>query len=305
MSSRTIFLRGLRISIVLSSTYFLLVGLAAVHIYKNKSDTLFTRSVEYFFPYPAAIVNKEIIPLSRFRKEVSARKMVAKKNNTPVNHADVEKSVADRLITRVFYNKAVADAGITISDQEVEASVQSVYKQIGGKENLAKFLQEEYGNQMTVPDFRVLTKEFLVQTALEKQLLVHAQVRHILVAFPENADPATIETSKNQLLKAKAQLSDPAKFADVAKQFSEDLASRDKGGDLGSSTRGEVAKQFSQDFEDAVFTIPLRQVSDPIRSKFGWHLIVVDNRGGSINQSLAGFTAEQRAKAKVALFVAK
>jgi peptidyl-prolyl cis-trans isomerase D len=69
--------------------------------------------------------------------------------------------------------------------------------------------------------------------------------------------------------KAKAN---PAKFAELAKQYSKDPGSAQQGGDLGSFGRGSMVKPF----EDAVFAAKQGDLIAPVQSDFGWHVIKVN-----------------------------
>lgn len=64
-------------------------------------------------------------------------------------------------------------------------------------------------------------------------------------------------------------------FADVAKAESDDQASGSNGGDLGEFRRGEMIEEFT----DTAFTIPIGEVSDPIKTQYGYHLITIRERG--------------------------
>jgi hypothetical protein len=63
-------------------------------------------------------------------------------------------------------------------------------------------------------------------------------------------------------------------FAELARQYSEDPGSAPRGGDLGFFGRGQMARAF----EDAAFSLETGQVSEPVRTRFGFHLIRVDER---------------------------
>jgi parvulin-like peptidyl-prolyl isomerase len=66
-----------------------------------------------------------------------------------------------------------------------------------------------------------------------------------------------------------------ASFAELAKTESDDVGSGESGGDLGSFTPGSMVEEFDK----VAFEIPVGQVSEPVKSAFGYHLILIDSRG--------------------------
>jgi peptidyl-prolyl cis-trans isomerase D len=81
---------------------------------------------------------------------------------------------------------------------------------------------------------------------------------HILVKTEEEAAKLAAETRKN-----------PARFAELAKQHSQDHGSAASGGDLGFFGRGMMVPAF----EDAAFRMKEGEISAPVKSDFGWHVI--------------------------------
>src|SRR2546430_15089614 len=106
--------------------------------------------------------------------------------------------------------------------------------------------------------------------------------RHILIQINKDAPDQTLEVN-NALAKATAirdQLrQDPnsqALWNQLAKDNSNDPGSADSGGELGSVGKGQVGKEF----EDAARALKIGEVSDPIKSDFGYHIIQVEERRG-------------------------
>ncbi len=110
------------------------------------------------------------------------------------------------------------------------------------------------------------------------------EASHILLALEDDADEATVTAARERLLEFKRQIEGGASFEELAREFSEDPGSSDQGGSLGSIGRGVLDPAF----EDAAFDLAVGELSDPVRSAFGLHLIRLD----AINASkLPGFDA--------------
>ena len=75
-----------------------------------------------------------------------------------------------------------------------------------------------------------------------------------------------------------------AKFADLAKAESDDTGSGENGGDLGSFGPGQMVEEFDK----VAFSAPVGQVSEPIKTAFGYHLILIDERGAKKFEEVRG-----------------
>ncbi len=101
--------------------------------------------------------------------------------------------------------------------------------------------------------------------------------RHILIRVEAGADAATEQAARAEADKLLVQLRGGASFEDVARKSSQDPGSAAEGGDLGFFGRGVMDKAF----EDATFALKPKELSEPVRSAFGYHLIRLEAvRGG-------------------------
>ncbi|WP_372591017.1 SurA N-terminal domain-containing protein [Guyparkeria sp.] len=98
------------------------------------------------------------------------------------------------------------------------------------------------------------------------------RVRHILIQLPDDADAADVDAARESLEQARATIvSGEASFAEKAAELSDDTSSRDEGGDLGRVREGDIAESFDQ----ALASLGEGEISEPVRTRFGWHLIEV------------------------------
>ena len=97
------------------------------------------------------------------------------------------------------------------------------------------------------------------------------KARHILIKVDEGADEKTVEAKKAEAMKIYKMAEAGQDFAALAKKYSEG-PSRDQGGELGWFTRDKMVKPFA----DKAFEMKSGEISEPIRTRFGWHIIKVE-----------------------------
>ena len=142
-----------------------------------------------------------------------------------------------------------------------------------GKDTLPGFVREFSGYRAQ------LAKPYLVDKKAEDEVIAEAYERmkqevragHIMLDLPADALPSDTLAVYNRLLKVRKEILAGASFEDKAKEISTDTYSAVKGGDLGYFTVFNMVYPF----ETAAFTTPVGEVSMPVRSQFGYHLIKV------------------------------
>lgn len=96
------------------------------------------------------------------------------------------------------------------------------------------------------------------------------KVRHILIT-PDLM--TTQDDVKEKLSKLRNEIKDVGEFIDSAKRHSADKASAVKGGDLGWVRKSSLVKEFA----DVMMSTPVNKISDPFKTRFGWHILYVEN----------------------------
>ncbi|MFI3199282.1 MAG: peptidylprolyl isomerase [Methylococcaceae bacterium] len=106
---------------------------------------------------------------------------------------------------------------------------------------------------------------------LDNHIITKTKVRHILIKTNELVDD---EEAKKRLLALKVRIADGDDFASLARAHSDDKGSALKGGSLDWVTPGDLVKPF----EEAMTKLDINQISEPVQTQFGWHLIQVLDR---------------------------
>ncbi|HUW37719.1 MAG TPA: peptidylprolyl isomerase [Rhodocyclaceae bacterium] len=106
--------------------------------------------------------------------------------------------------------------------------------------------------------------------AQEEKTVVQTHARHILIKVNELVSDAD---AKRKLLELKDRLDHGADFAELARLYSNDLSAA-KGGDLGWLYPGDTVPEFQR----AMDALKINEISQPVRTQFGWHLIQVLGR---------------------------
>jgi len=95
--------------------------------------------------------------------------------------------------------------------------------------------------------------------------------RHILIQLPQDADAASDAAARQKAEDAIRRIKGGEAFETVAREVSDDPGSAANGGDLGFFSRGIMTPAF----EEVAFSLPVGQLSEPVKSTFGYHVIEV------------------------------
>ncbi len=207
----------------------------------------------------------------------------AQKQKFPKAGTATYKSLQDRmlasLVQRAEFEQRAKTIGVTVSDKQVETKIASVEKQqFGGSE--AKLVKALKAQGATLADYRDYIQQTLLSQAVYNKITkgvtvttADAQayynshkssyvqpesrsVRHILVKTHALA---------NQLYQ---QLQNGADFTALVKKYTTDAGSKATGGKY-TDTKGA----FDPTFEKTAFSLRTKEISKPIHTRFGWHII--------------------------------
>ncbi|HEX2833269.1 MAG TPA: peptidyl-prolyl cis-trans isomerase [Thermoanaerobaculia bacterium] len=185
-------------------------------------------------------------------------------------------------IRYVLLPAATQLAGVSVTPKEVETYYSSNQaKYTHGEQRSIRYLMADYAKiRATIkPTDEELRKRYDANKDAYRQP-ASAHVLHILVKVDPAATPEVDAAARAKAQGLVQQLRGGADFAGLARANSDDPSSSGNGGDMGFVTMGQTVEPFEQ----AIFSIPLNTVSDPIRTKdFGYHIVkVVERRSESV-----------------------
>jgi foldase protein PrsA len=181
-----------------------------------------------------------------------------------LSEAEKEGIITSQVSSQDF--KAALDNYLAMNNLKIEALVQNLV----GKNLTTDNLQDYFKKQITISNF--LNKTLISQLQVSDDEIKNAydannesftaqegqiRARHILVATEKEAE---------DIIK---QLDDEADFAEIAKEKSIDTASGAKGGELGFFSKDMMVEEFA----NASFKLKVNEISEPVKSQFGWHII--------------------------------
>jgi len=181
---------------------------------------------------------------------------------TPQAVDEQVKGIRARFPSEEAFKKALSANGLTAERLKANIKKGMLRQQLLNKEVLEKVSV----SPKEVETFYNEHKDTYVQ-----EEAVHA--RHILIKVAPDASPENDQKAKERAQAVLTKAKKGEDFSKLAAQNSED-STKDNGGDLGYFGRGRMVKPF----EDTAFALKAGQISDPVRSQFGYHIIKVDDR---------------------------
>lgn len=241
----------------------------------------------------------------------------------PEDMANLRKMILESLIRSRLVAQFVAAKEITVEAKEVEEAIADIKKRFA--ERGADFamvlkaqgltdetLNEQIASEMAVAKFaeaEVTDEKAEAHFKAHKQEFAETQVRasHILLKYDAESTAEEKKAANDKIVAIRKEILAGADFGEAAKKHSA-CPSSDRGGDLGFFGKGQMVKPFS----DTAFAMTSGQLSQPVETRFGVHLIKVTGvkqRGFDeakdaikdvlIRQLLEKAAAEQRKVTKV------
>lgn len=260
---------GRRTWIVIGSTVAALVVafliVFGVLIYKYHSDSRMVQIVAAAVPYPAERVNGHYVSYSDYLFEANSIKhyylsQTDSSGKPAVNFTTTEgkqklRQLHSQVLVQLQQDSIVREMArknkLRVTDKEVDAQVDQITKSAGGEEKVKDVLKKFYGW-----DVNDLKKKIRFQLLQQK------------VGNKVQSDPAVDAQAKSKANDVYKQIKGGGDFAVLAKKYSQD-SSAANGGDLGFFGKGQMVKAFEQ----KAFSQQPGDVSTPVKTQYGYHII--------------------------------
>ncbi len=261
------------------------------------SDSPKLRSVARWVPVPVASVAGQLIwardylDYRAFIETFVARSKEA--GQVVSTEAPIGQQVLTLLATNTTIERAAQEAGIDVTSAEIAAAYRTILVLQGGEgqarevseEELSTILHELYGsNQERLKD---LIRIRLLQDKVQSQLLEQVHFRQILVSD---------EAEAKDLI---GTISAGGDFTQLAKDHSKHEESRDLGGDMGFVARGQQLDAI----QTVLFSQAIGLAPEPVKTDFGFHVLEILEKKGTVQQSYEQWLADQQAKTHVVTYL--
>ena len=241
----------------------------------------------------AVSVDGQVLTKEAIEADVSAI-IKAQGDKIPIEQVDAAKGkCADQIVQSFIIEKvlvaAAKEAGFEVTDVDRRTREKEFLKATEKMPDAPKSVEEyfkkfplgyarakaEFENGILID--KMIKNEQSKQAHVDNEVEIDRIIQNIV--HSNELAKASESTARSQILEMRRSImagpksSWKGRFAEMAKQRSA-CPSSAKGGDLGEFTHGQMVKEF----DDVAFSLPVGAVSDPVRTQFGYHLIMVDQK---------------------------
>ena len=248
-----------------------------------------------------AVVDQNVITEQELADRIKTVSAQLEKNGTELPPQNVlEKQILERLIVDSLQLQMAAQTGLKVDDTQLDKTIERIAAQnklspdefkaalekdgisirkfredIRTEITIARLREREVDNRLTISEGEV--DNYLTTQATSGDGQDEFEVSHIMIRTPEDASPEDLQKAKTKTQAALKQLADGTAFSKVSAEFS-DAPNALEGGAMGWR-KGE---QMPSLFLEAVKTLQVGEVSKPVRSPNGFHILkLINKRGGS------------------------
>lgn len=247
------------------------------------------------FDKVAAKINSEIITLSAVEEKTELlRNKYERLSSVSISQQELLSEALNMIIEEKLQTQEGEKRGMVVDEASIDAALKNISDKNGLDEGQLEEMLEREGK--TLSSFRNHIRDQIMVSKVsrfemsnrvkvsdkeinnyysshQKEFWKDSQIRarHILFIVEPGASEKNRREKLDQAKKILNKIREGGDFINIAREYSEDV-SASNGGDLGFITRGKMVAEF----EEAAFSIKERQVSDIIKTEYGYHIIKVE-----------------------------
>ncbi len=257
-------------------------------IYGKKAEGISLSLASTIYPLPVATVGGEIILLKPYTDRLNYLKFFSKQTQQTIpSTEELRKQVVDKLVDEAVIRQWANKEGIVVTNEDIQSAYDKIVKDRGSETDVRTVLSQLYN--LSDAEFKRLIPDLLYREKIEKTLIEQVHVKHILVSSEA--------TGKKVVGEVNAENWDAK-----AKEYSEDSATRDAGGDLGFFDR-ERATNLAPELTAPFFATAVGTIAGPIKTKYGYHIIFVTEKTGKEAKTFDQWLDEKRTATKIRKFL--
>ena len=174
---------------------------------------------------------------------------------------EIDYFLKQRNLSQLAFESLLAQQQITLS---------SYRKNLENRLKRSRVIAREVRSKISIPE-----EQLKAIYDNQQENFIEVQARHILKVVKANDSKEKEEKAKQQLIWIKNQIQNGQTFIEMADKYSDDPSVANNHGDLGYFKREDIIKEVS----DVAFSLAVGEISEPVRSPFGYHLIeVIDKK---------------------------
>jgi peptidyl-prolyl cis-trans isomerase SurA len=256
-----------------------------------------------------AIVDQGVITEQELADRMRTVSAQLEKQGTPLPPQNIlEKQILERLISDSLQLQLAAQTGLKVDDTQLDKTIERIAEQnkisvdefkaaiekdgislrkfredIRSEITIARLREREVDNKLNISEGEV--DNYLTTQANRGEENDEYEISHILIRTPEDASPEDLQKAKTKTQEALSQLSDGTSFAQVSAAFS-DAPNALEGGNMGWKSGSQLPALFL----DTLKKLQVGEVSTPVRSPNGFHVLKLINRRGGTSSLVVGQT---------------
>ena len=245
-----------------------------------------------------AVVNGVVITRDQYDKELQVHLRRVSQQGRQISNdqmAELKKKILEGLIEGEVLYQESRKAGIKVDNQRANDQLAAIKKRFPNDEAFKKALNDMHltEDEVKMQIRRGLAIRELIDQKVASKIVIkdeetkayydgnpqffqqpeQVKTSHILIKVEPTADEAAKTEARKKIAEVQQKLKDGGDFATLAKEYSQGPSSV-KGGSLGYFRRGQMVKPF----EDAAFSMKTNEVSDLVETRFGYHIIKVNDK---------------------------